>query len=293
MKKTEQNKNFINTEAKEIRKHDLNTLKMIISPEVVSQFLDEANELLNSVEQNLLALEKTPSSKELVPSAFRAIHTLKGNAGFMEYTDIVTICHKAESFLDILRSGTSQINSEQISLLLQIVDSLRRALENLTQDRPPLIAGKIGLIELMDKVFKLNGSNDKNENKSISNKKKNKEENKNSGDKKASESSKTLTAKNENLKDFINKTPSNGGNKETTEFIRVDVNKLNRLMDLVGEIVISESMVAQNPDLQLIESPGLEKSIRNHQKNVSELQELATSMRMIPLTGILTKCAGW
>jgi two-component system chemotaxis sensor kinase CheA len=281
LKNKTQNENII-TEAADIGKDNLDTLKMIISPEIVSQFVEEANELLDSVEQNLLALEKNSSSKELVQSTFRSIHTLKGNAGFMEYTDIVSICHKAESFLDILRSGTIQADSEQISLLFKVVDSLRYAIENLTHKHTPIVAGKIGLIELMEKVFKLKNKNSGSAEISGSKNKNGKKDNKT----KAKNISSSLD---DNKQDEKKDKSINNGKNETSEFIRLNVNKLNRMMDLVGEIVISESMVSQHPDLSVIESQSLEKSIRNHQKNVSELQELATSMRMIRLSGLFSK----
>lgn len=286
MKKKAENKDLTKNDENKINKLDVNSLKLIISPELISQFVDEANEILNSVEQNLLVLEKESSTGEIISSIFRSLHTLKGNAGFMEYTDIVAVCHKAESFMDILRSGTTQINSEQISLLLKVVDSLRKALENLTKDRPPLIAGKIGLINLMDIIFGLNKTEDKEP---ISEKGKNKEGNDNNKKNESTNSSKSNSSKTITNTEKVNKSNQTTSTNETSEFIRVDVKKLNRLMDLVGEIVISESMISQHSEIQFIESPGLEKSIRNHQKNVSELQEIATSMRMIPLTGLFNK----
>lgn len=257
-------------------------LNSLISSEVITQFVIEAGELLDKTEQNLLALEKDPFSKELTEGTFRSIHSLKGNAGFMEYTDIVSICHKAESFLDKLRTGGVQADSEQISLLLKVVDTLRYAIENLTQNQHPLKAGKIELIKLMEDVFELNDQNiDSSEIANLKNKSCKKEKNLNSKN--------ISSSQNHNQQDVKRGTRTIGERNETKEIIRVDVKMLNRLMNLVGEIVISESMISQHEDLVGIESPALEKSVRNHQKNVRELQELATSMRMVPLSGLFSK----
>ncbi|NOG43808.1 MAG: chemotaxis protein CheA [Calditrichaeota bacterium] len=281
-------------------------LDALITPEMEKQFVVDSTDLLDSLEQDLLSLEKDPANMELIENAFRTLHSLKGNAGFFNYMDINQICHKAETFLDMARTGKAVPGSSQISLILQVLDFIKIAVDNLDDGKPPVIMGKIGLIDLMNDSFGFEEHQEDEQEKQEKPKKevivsasknKTKKAEKNS---KPKETPEKQTAK--SLPDKKEVKPEVGVNKvkqekttdkthasSVSEVIRVDVNKLNTLMDLVGEIVISESMVSHNPDLKGMELESFEKSISYLQKNVRELQELSTSMRMIPLNGVFGK----
>ncbi len=255
----------------------------LITPEMRTQFVNESNELLDSLEQELMALEKDSSDLALIESAFRSMHSLKGNAGFFNYEDIAVLTHRAESFLDLMRAGKANATSRQISLMLQMLDFVRMAIEAVQDGKPPLIAGKIGLLDLMNESFGEQKDNQE-----------------------AEDAAKAINPEQVVPDDFMNdmakqiedagmkKNPAESLNtgksrSKANEVIRVDVEKLNHLLDLVGEIVIAESMVSHNPDLADKELENFEKSIDYLQKNIRELQDLATSMRMIPLSGIFGK----
>lgn len=75
----------------------------------------------------------------------------------------------------------------------------------------------------------------------------------------------------------------------TQSMISVHVNKLDKLMDLVGEMVIAEAMVTQNPDLLGLELENFQKSARQLRKIVNELQDMVMSIRMVPLTNTFHK----
>lgn len=270
---------------------DEEMLDALITPEMEKQFVVDSTELLDSLEQDLLNLEKEPSNKELIENAFRTLHSLKGNASFFNYTDINQICHKAEAFLDKARTGKAVPGSSQISLILQVLDFIKIAIDNLDEGKPPVIMGKIGLIDLMNASFGL-----EEEQQEIAGS----EKKENETPEKSEDTNKIETAipdggeENKESKQQVVKTKqvteaakaigkSATQKSSVSEVIRVDVNKLNTLMDLVREIVISESTVSHSPDLKGLELEGFDKSISYLQKNVRELQELSTSMRMIPL----------
>ncbi len=273
----------------------------LIGPEMVVQFIQDSRELLDGLESDLMVLEKMPENKDQVQDAFRALHSLKGNAGFFGYEDISVICHRAESFLDQVRDGKGQATSDQYATLLQIMDFIRIAVDNLEKGEPPSIPGKAGVMDLMEEFLSfpeennavaeiiLSPSEEKNEPEQPGTQP---SDNPEEIEKKAKEIPLNKTAppttagtgpikKQENDK--------HGKSGSTNEVIRVDVNKLNTLMDLVGEIVIAESMVSQHPDVIECDMPGFEKAALHLQKNIRELQDLATSMRMIPLNGLFRK----
>ncbi len=270
----------------------------LITPEMVKQFVVDSKELLEGAEQDLLALEKDPANLELAESAFRALHSLKGNAGFFEYLDIVAICHHIEFFLERVRSRDVQAASNQISLILQVLDFIRKALENLGAGKLAVIPGKPGLVDLMKDVLGIEEQTGTTPPESASEETEETEEAEEAEEKLAEESLETGALKEgdhpkaeEEVTENVPVERSAPTIKKTleNEFIRVDVSKLNQLMDLVGEIVIAESMVSQHPDILKNDLPDFEKSVIHLQKNIRELQELATSLRMIPLTGLFRK----
>ena len=73
--------------------------------EIVKDFLIESNENLDRLDQELVKLESDPSSKELLASVFRTIHTIKGSCGFLGFSRLEKLAHAGESLLSRLRDG--------------------------------------------------------------------------------------------------------------------------------------------------------------------------------------------
>ena len=97
-------------------------------PEELKIFLVEAFENLETVEQLLLELERTPESIDKLNSVFRAIHTVKGNSGFLGLAKIETLCHRGEAVLDRLRSSRLKLSEPLANVLLTFIDCVRNAL---------------------------------------------------------------------------------------------------------------------------------------------------------------------
>jgi two-component system chemotaxis sensor kinase CheA len=96
--------------------------------EIVKDFLIESNENLDRLDQELVKLESDPSSKELLGSVFRTIHTIKGSCGFLGFARLEKLAHAGESLLSRLRDGKLSLNTEITSGLLAMVDAVRRML---------------------------------------------------------------------------------------------------------------------------------------------------------------------
>jgi len=88
-------------------------------------FRDESAELLQELEEALLALEECPEENALVDRVFRALHTLKGAAGLVGFELLAELCHAAETVFEQVRSGERAIDRELMSLALEIQDQLR------------------------------------------------------------------------------------------------------------------------------------------------------------------------
>ncbi len=77
--------------------------------------------------------------------------------------------------------------------------------------------------------------------------------------------------------------------RKADKMISVNVEKLDRLMDLVGELVVSESMVSRNDVIASLENADIEKAIQQHRKIINDVQDVAMSIRMVPVSGVFQK----
>ncbi len=118
-----------------------------IDPEILADFFVEAKEHLETIEPNLLELEKNPENLGLLNEIFRPMHSLKGASGFLGLNKINGLAHKAENILDELRQGAMAVNSAIMDVILSATDALRTMVENLEQsgregevDTGPIIA---------------------------------------------------------------------------------------------------------------------------------------------------------
>src|SRR5262249_580196 len=96
--------------------------------EVVKDFLIESNENLDRLDQELVRLESEPSSKDLLASIFRTIHTIKGSCGFLGFARLEKVAHAGENLLSRLREGKLSLTAEITSGLLAMVDAVRKML---------------------------------------------------------------------------------------------------------------------------------------------------------------------
>ncbi|HME36892.1 MAG TPA: chemotaxis protein CheW [Candidatus Sulfotelmatobacter sp.] len=96
--------------------------------EIVKEFLIESSENLDRLDQELVKLEGEPSSKELLASIFRTIHTIKGSCGFLGFAQLERLTHAGENLLSPLRDGQLALNAQITSGLLAMVDAVRHML---------------------------------------------------------------------------------------------------------------------------------------------------------------------
>ncbi|MEF2231064.1 MAG: Hpt domain-containing protein [Pseudodesulfovibrio sp.] len=118
-----------------------------LDPEILSDFFVEAKEHLETIEPNLLELEKAPDNLGLLNEIFRPMHSLKGASGFLGLNKINGLAHKAENILDELRQGSMRVTGAIMDLILSATDALRVMVENLENsgaegdvDTAPIIA---------------------------------------------------------------------------------------------------------------------------------------------------------
>jgi two-component system chemotaxis sensor kinase CheA len=102
--------------------------------EIVREFLVESHENLDQLDQDLVALESTPGSRELLSSIFRTIHTIKGTSGFLAFSRLEQVTHVGESLLVDLRDGRRSMDQSTTDVLLRLVDTVRDILAAIDHD---------------------------------------------------------------------------------------------------------------------------------------------------------------
>ncbi|MGL4613237.1 MAG: chemotaxis protein CheA [Shewanella sp.] len=95
-----------------------------VDEEILQDFLIEAGEILELLQEQLVALENNPDDTALLNAIFRGFHTVKGGAGFLGLAPMVDVCHEAENTFDLLRTGKRSVNAELMDIILQAVDAI-------------------------------------------------------------------------------------------------------------------------------------------------------------------------
>ncbi len=107
------------------------------SDEIVQDFLVEAGEILELLNEQLVDLETAPDDAELLNAVFRGFHTIKGGAGFLGLDNLVEVSHKAEDVFSLLRQGERSVDAGLMDVMLQVLDVLNRMFEELRSGEEP------------------------------------------------------------------------------------------------------------------------------------------------------------
>lgn len=107
-----------------------------VDEDILQDFLVEAGEILEQLQEQLVDLENHPENKDLLNAIFRGYHTVKGGAGFLSLTELVEICHGAENVFDVMRNGQRSLTPELMDVILQATDVVVDMFENVKLGQP-------------------------------------------------------------------------------------------------------------------------------------------------------------
>jgi two-component system chemotaxis sensor kinase CheA len=124
-----------------------------VDEEIMQDFLVEAGELLEQLQEQLVDLENKPEDGELLNAIFRGYHTVKGGAGFLALPELVNICHGAENVFDTMRNGQRTLTPELMDVILQATDVVVNMFERVRL-RKPLEPAPGELIAVLHKLSK-------------------------------------------------------------------------------------------------------------------------------------------
>lgn len=237
--------------------------------ELVESFTIETEEILDTVDLDLIELEHNPDDDETLNSIFRGLHTIKGTSSFLGLDLITNLSHNAEDVLNDLRKNVLTVNSEIMDVLLATVDFLKVLMDDV-RDKNLVDRDIIPLISQL-KAFRGESDPDKksNVNKEVS---KSKDET--------------------NNKEIVKKRSSR---RVVDATIRVDVERLDSLMNLVSELVLRRNSLMQisnKLDKEAEDSESMEDltSTAGHISYLTtELQFAVMQTRMLPIGKVFNK----
>src|ERR1700722_3870332 len=234
---------------------------------IVQDFLVESHENLDRLDRELVGLEKNPKDKDALAGVFRTIHTIKGTCGFLGFNKLEKVAHVGENLLTRLRDGQLTLNPACTTALLSMVDAVRQMLKEIESTGQD---GEIDYAELRETLTRLQhpilgdaGSVPRAEAPPAPD------------DSKAEE-------KVENTATL----PKPAALREAVapETIRVGVNLLDKLMTLVGELVLARNQLLQISNT--VEDTGLQAVSQRMNLIATELQEELMKTRMQPIGNI-------
>ena len=262
-----------------------------IELDMLPVFLREAVEHLDSSEQHLLELEQEPGDSDALDAVFRGFHSMKGNAGFVGLTKIGKLAHEAETMFDLIRSGKAQLTEQSAELALRSVDALRQMVDDLGATDEPVDAmppeGKELVEELIEMIKSIETGGPPPERKKPAKKEPEPEQSADSApkakeEKPAEAAGKGADAKAGDAKAKAKKKP------DASSFVRVDQGRLDDLVNLIGELVIAESIVTAS--VAAVDEDGeTEQPLQQLGKITRELQHLSLSLRMVPIHDLFQK----
>lgn len=267
---------------------------------LLREFLAESAEHLQNIEQGVLVLEENPEDADTLNSIFRAFHTFKGGAGFLNLQPVKDLAHELESLLDAARRRELRINRSIIDLILEGADALKAFVREITaclkhlDHATPIVVPTQSVIQKVRHALESAIGHPQPV-----------EANAGVGALRQSAvpraeslrsdapgvSSPTDAAHSQGPASTAAAGPASPAHLSTvaTGFVKVDTVKLDSLIDLVGELVIAESMVLQDPQLQTLATDSLARNLSQLRRITSELQRTAMSLRMVPIRATFQK----
>lgn len=294
-----------------------------VDAELFAEFITECTDLIVNAEEALLLLENDPEDMDAVATVFRAFHTVKGTSAFMELNLLADMGHHAETLLSRVRDGEiryvggyADLALRSIDMIKELIQGVEKALSGEPLTKPDgydqlfqilkdpekngisdkadaddfpeiediLVAqGKVSVEDVrnaesprLGDILVARGQADREEIEMVAKKY---GTNKLIGSMIVECGTASVTDVGQALRSQTRKK-----NKKTIEAsVRVSTERLDRLVDMVGELVIAHAMVAEDKIIVQPEHHELLKKVVHSSKIVRELQDISMSMRMIPL----------
>jgi two-component system chemotaxis sensor kinase CheA len=254
--------------------------------DLIREFITESSEHLVTIEAQLLVLEKGNSTTNTLNAIFRGFHTIKGLAGFFEFAEIQSLAHEVETLLDLARTGQLTVTPEVIDVVLESTDVVRHELGGIEQrlaGEPPSPTKVNGTLLRRIRHAAAGGPP--------------------STESAAIPVASAATVEVQSAPGLTPAaTPSDSDEKiprtedvaagsapradrgvKGSSSVRIDTAKLDQLMDMVGEMVIAQTLIGHSPVLESIKDAKFQRNVTQLARITADVQRITTGMRMVPI----------
>jgi two-component system chemotaxis sensor kinase CheA len=125
-----------------------------VDEDILQDFLVEATELVDQLNEQLVDLEQSPSDRDLLNAVFRGFHTIKGGAGFLGITPLIEVCHRAENVFDKIRNGDVEYDAVAADVILRAFDVISDSINLLNEGHRELPENNPTLLKELDALTK-------------------------------------------------------------------------------------------------------------------------------------------
>jgi two-component system chemotaxis sensor kinase CheA len=281
-------------------------------PELLEGFVMEANEHLSAIEGHLLVLEKSPLELDAIHAVFRAFHTIKGIAGFLELTRVQAVAHEVETLLDLARNQKIAVTTTLIDMVLEAADHLTGEVAIveavLAGRKTPPVRDNTQLLKMLAKAVAESSLPALDEEAPATPspvrllpegtvekqpvvttlEKAPAAQIERPGKNEIDPPVAPLAVANDDPETDTKRRTRGDASKGT---LRVDTAKLDQLMDMVGEMVIAQSVLANHPHISGSQDARLLGNLSQLARITGEVQRRAMSMRMMPIGPLFQKTA--
>ncbi len=280
---------------------------------LVGEFLNEAEDHCRTAEQKMLDLESGVDNEANINAIFRSFHTIKGAAGFLDLHPVSKLAHESETLLDLARKGSIQINGRAADLVFASIDGLRQLLKaaeaglksgtqvdgsaivtGLVEELRALIANPGAAAEptsprVGDILVDMGATTQQQIDQALAHKVSSSEL---IGETLVKQGVVEAKAVAHALKDQqMAQREAASAKAAVKEIVKIDTERLDKLVDTIGELVIAESMVGHDEEFLGQLPPRIAKNVAHLNKITRELQDMGMSMRLVPVKGTFQKLA--
>ena len=254
-------------------------------PSLLAEFLNEAKDHCQAAEQQMMELENGADYESKINAIFRSFHSIKGAAGFLDLKPIMTLAHESETLLDMMRNGTLKVNAEISDVIYSSIDGLRKLLsttEDVLGSGKPVDAAPLTrelIVRLRAVIAAPKSASDTPAVTQVPTQ---------ARDTSARPEVGSMTAAASPDADSKSRTTEQS---QVKEMVRIDTERLDRLVDTIGELIIAESMVGHDEEFLQLAPPRIAKNVSHLNKITRELQEMGMAMRLVPVKSTFQKLA--
>lgn len=262
--------------------------------ELIQEFIMESGEHLQTIETQMLVLEKNSTEMEALNAVFRAFHTIKGLAGFLEFSAIQALAHEVETLLDLARSSQLEVTSSVVDIVLESTDVVRQELSNIEMrlsGKPPNPSNvNEALLQRIRQAARGEAASPAPAAAAAPA----------APVAKPAEASAPQAAPPAPAASAAAPAPKAAPAPEAPKAapkaeaaapkadaaaasVRIDTGKLDQLMDMVGEMVIAQTLIGHSPALAAVKDARFLRDLTQLARITADVQKITTGMRMVPI----------